>query len=236
MNEGVLIHAGINYIMSPLAETSRRKGLDFQHSLLEQGIEIAESKYEKGKTINVAITDPISVNIKVSSIGPGVGQLLLLGAGRPGDTHTFGVQAEAIIEAYKQTWPSEKHQIGHCDITLRMLYETSSEHAFELIWQRRLKQAPESLSILGPVLGGGLRFVTPPTQEQEEPHVTEIKIESFLRDTSKLFVETQFKWETPPRNWTFNPMERITEVNEYIENQVMNFIDWQEEDNDSEVD
>lgn len=232
MNDSLLIHAGINYIVSPAAETSRRKGLDFQHFLLEQGIEVAESKYEKAETINVVITDPIFVSIMVSSIGPGVGQLLLVGDRRPGDSFSFGLQADAIIKAYEQTWPFEKHQIIHCDITLRYLYETGEDHAFKMLWEERLGQSEDSLSVLGPVLGGGLRFVTPPTPEQKEPHLTEVKIESFLKDTSRLFVETEFKWEGPPRNWLFNPVERINEVNDYVNNQVAKFIDWRENLND----
>jgi hypothetical protein len=45
-----------------------------------------------------------------------------------------------------------------------------------------------------PVLGGGLRFVMPPIDEKFQ---IELKVESYLSDSSKLFVETQFVWPQP---------------------------------------
>jgi hypothetical protein len=47
------------------------------------------------------------------------------------------------------------------------------------------------------VLGGGLRLVMPPVKEGAEPVQIEIKIESFFRESQKLFIETFFVWPQP---------------------------------------
>jgi hypothetical protein len=105
------------------------------------------------------------------------------------------------------------------------LYETSAEHAFQELWEMRLRQPPDSLAVLGrPVLGGGLRFVMPPQPDDPEPVQIEVKIESFLRDTKKIFVETQFAWPSPMSPGAPFPVNRLEQVNKYIEESVISFI------------
>ena len=70
----------------------------------------------------------------------------------------------------------------------------------------------------------------PPTESQREKHLVEVKIESYLKDTSKLFVEAQFKWEPGPTA-QFEPGSRLDMVSSFIQNEVRAFMDWKE-DND----
>lgn len=231
MNDGLLIHTGINYILSPMPNITKRKGLDFQHSLLEEGVDTSGSKNEESKII-IICDDPIRLEIQVAKVGPNVGQLLILGPKNPGTVHMFSQQANAIVKAYKATWPSQNLQVLACDVSLRMLYETPGvDHAFKELWEARLSQTEDSLALLGPVLSGGLRFVIPPQENDPEASMKEIKIESFLGDSSKLFVEVNFKWDTQGRNH-FDSVSKLDTVNEYVEENVCQFIDWRDSSSD----
>jgi hypothetical protein len=137
----------------------------------------------------------------------------------------FIKEAEAAIEAYESVWPSPNRQIVHADATIRQLYETTSQHAFQELWENRLGQSAQTLSVFGrPIRGGGLRFVMDPVAE-DLPVQIEVKIESFLRDTTKIFVETQFTWPIPSAPQSpFNLRERIEKMDSYIETHVQSFI------------
>lgn len=233
MNDGVLIHAGINFIFSPAPDTSQRKGLDLQRALIENGVDVAEAKYPNSDIV-VLCKHPVIAEIKMAQVGPNVGQFLIVASHHPGSVNIFGQQAASIVRAFRDTWPdiAKNLQLVTCDTTLRFLYETEAEHAFGELWETRLGQSPRALHSLGSVLGGGLRFVIPPMSSQQDPHMTEVKIESFLQDTSKLFVETLFKWEPISQNNSLDPERRLRDVNEYIENQVAEFMDYREGDDD----
>ncbi len=56
------------------------------------------------------------------------------------------------------------------------------------------------------------------------PHQIEIKIESFLSDTTKIFVETQFTWPIPTSGISFQVKERIDSRKAYIRSHVEPFI------------
>jgi hypothetical protein len=71
-------------------------------------------------------------------------------------------------------------------------------HAFQYLWEKRLHQADDAIQIFQrAVLGGGIRLVFPPLPEVEDDALFEVKIESFLQDPSKLFVETTAGWNKP---------------------------------------
>lgn len=219
------IHVGINFIVNPTPTIDPQSYIGFQQSLTEQRIHFSRS--EREPSIVVIREKPAPLEVKVGTVsGSPLGQLLIV-APYPGcDFTLFGVDAESVVEAFETTWPSEKRQIISCDATFRDLYLTSSEHAFRELWETLLKQPPQMLAGLGrPVLGGGLRFVMPPQPGDSEPVQVELKIESFLRDTQKVFVETQFKWPQPlPPGTPLDPRNRLIQVNEYIESKVIPFI------------
>jgi len=80
--------------------------------------------------------------------------------------------------------------------------------------------------------GGGLRFVMDPVPNHDHPAQIEVKIESFLQDTSKVFVETQFNWLKP--QVSFDPKRHLDEMNQYIENQVRQFMIGEQKSNDAQ--
>lgn len=88
-----------------------------------------------------------------------------------------------------------------------------------------LVKPAQALAVLAKrIRGGGLRFVLNPIEE-ELPVQIEIKVESFLRDTTKIFVETQFSWPMPtPQGSSFDVSCRIERLNRFIEDHVLPFI------------
>jgi hypothetical protein len=154
------------------------------------------------------------------------GQLLILATPEPKRSLEYFIQeAEQIIEAFEMTWPVPQRQIIKKDVALRNLYETSSDHAFRELWEGRLGQSSDLLGIFGrPVLGGGLRFVMP--SQPDTPPQVEIKIESFLKDTSKIFIEVQFFWLEPATaGQSLDPRAILLEADEFIKARVHSFME-----------
>jgi len=221
------IHMGINFVFSPMPIINQRSYVDFQDSLLTRGIEISKTGFTDQREILIVRESPTSLEIKVSTLGPpSVAQLLILASNPSRDLESFAKDADAAVMAFESTWSEPNRQLLSCDVTLRDLYETSTEHAFQELWETRLNQPQDSLAAFGrPVLGGGLRFVMPPLPGEPKPVTIEVKIESFLRDTKKVFVETQFVWPSPASQAAqFDPVSRLRQVDEYVEHQVLSFI------------
>jgi hypothetical protein len=222
------IHMGINYITSPPPVINPQSYLKFQESLISCSVEFTNSarrEHEQGHRIEVVrdVPTPLQIVVNASTSQP-IGQLLLV-APQPARTLEYFIQeAEQVVEAFDATWPAPHRQIIKRDVTLRDLYETTGDHAFQELWETRLGQPSDSLQVFGgPVLGGGLRFVIP-AQSGRLAQI-EVKIESYLADTSKILVETQFTWPQPtPPGVSFDPRERLLEVENYVTKQVLSFI------------
>lgn len=220
-----IIHMGINFVVSPPPAIDRQIVLSFLQYLNTHGIDFDRFEIDDDREVAVICETPARLEIKVVTAGaPAVGQLLVVSPQPSGVLEMFVRQVEATIQAFDSTWPAKRRQLISCDATIRDLYETSEEHAFMELWESRLGQSSETLAILdGPVLGGGLRFVIPP-QDDTGP-LREIKIESFLRNTKKIFVETQFKWTQPTSPG--EPLEarnRLEQIDAYIKEKVVAFI------------
>lgn len=221
----VIVHAGINFISIPAPLIVPQTLLAFQQAVMTHGLEY--SRVESPKNIISIIRDiPYPLQITVSTNESQVGQLLIVTPQPKGSLDLFIQEAEAAVQAYESVWVAQNRQIVHADATIRQLYETTSQHAFQELWESRLGQSSQALSAFGrPIRGGGLRFVMDPIAE-DLPAQIEVKIESFLLDTTKIFVETQFTWPAVPSNpqSPFNVRERIKKMNDYIEANVQPFI------------
>lgn len=220
------IHLGINFLISPVPPLDSNSKLRFQQSLATSGIDFSHVELKEREIVVIREASP-RLEIKVAALpGAPLGQLLIVSPDPRCDLRLFAKDAEAIIEAFEATWTMPSRQIISSDVTLRDLYESSSEHAFQELWEGRLKQPPDSLARLGrPVLGGGLRFVMPPLSDEPYPHQIEVKIESFLRDSKKVFVETQFTWTAPtPPSVPWDAQKRLEQVDRYVEDQVETFV------------
>src|SRR3972149_4808292 len=221
-----IIHIGVNFVISPPPLIDLRSSyLDFQKNLITNGIEFSNAMCQE-RTIQVVRNGPSPLQITVAALTPQIGQLVIVAPHPERPVSYFTKEASAIVEAFNQTWPAQPKQIISCDATVRDLYETTSEHAFKELWESRLGQSLDSLGAFGrPILGGGLRFVMPSLPNEPEPAQIEVKIESFLEDVKKIFIETQFTWPQPATpNAPLDPERRLNQVNEYIEREVMRFV------------
>jgi hypothetical protein len=222
--EGKDIHYGVNFVFAPQPVLDKNKFLDLQKALMDCGVEYSKANIQNDGTMHLTKeSGPFDITIKKA--GPQVAQFLFL-ATQPGfSLDLFIKNAEATAKAIGRVWPGARQIIAR-DATMRTLFETTSEHAFKELWESRLQQRIESLSLLGrPVLGGGLRFVMPPVQGEPDPVVIEVKIESFLQDSKKIFVETQMNWPQPtPPTVSFDPNQRLTQLRDYVQNSVVPFI------------
>jgi hypothetical protein len=219
-----IVHAGINFMSIPVPLIIPQTLLAFQQAVMAQGLEYNRVEAPKN-TISLLRDAPYPLQITVSAHEPQIGQLLILTPQPKGSLDLFIKEAEAAVQAYESVWTVSNRQIVHADATIRQLYETTSQHAFQELWESRLGQSSQALSAFGrPVRGGGLRFVMDPVAE-DLPAQIEVKIESFLLDTTKIFVETQFTWPIPslPQS-PFNIRERIEKMDSYIEANVQSFI------------
>lgn len=67
----------------------------------------------------------------------------------------------------------------------------------------------------------------PPVKDDEEPLQIEVKIESFLRESKKMFIETLLLWPKPrllPPDARFDPELRLKSVEDYAVTKVCDFI------------
>ena len=221
-----IIHIGVNFVISPLPSIDPSSRLQFQQALIEAGIDYSKVEF-KDKAIVVVRETPTRLEIKVAATKtPNVGQLLILAPHPKRALISFVQEAEAVVQAFDTTWPADNRRVLSSDTTLRELYETSERHAFREIWERLLGQSTDKLAALGrSVSGGGLRFVMPPEQGQPEPFQIEVKVESYLRNARKIYVETQFRWPQPlPPGSPPDPRSRLEQVNDYVRSNVINFL------------
>lgn len=219
-------HYGVNYVIAIPWATDRQKILTFQQALLEHKIEFSETK-TNNNFMELTRKEESNLKLRIASVGPDVSNVLVT-SGRPSyNLELFIEEADAIYDAYRQTWLKNKPcQIVRCDTTIRHLY-SCKEHAFKYLWETRLGQKEDDFKYLGgrPILGGGLRLVIPATKD--EPRHIEIKIESFFGSTQDMFIETQFLWPQPrllKAKENFDPGYRLNSVEKYATNEVCDFL------------
>lgn len=218
------IHAGVNFIVAPPPTLDLNSRHEFEKHLDDLGIKLSDIKFDDQKLVATRKKPPLQITIGLPA--PQVGQILIV-VPNLGDRslEVVGCETKEIAQVFMDLWP--KRQIVACDATIRDLYDSTSAHAFEEIWEGRLKQPPESLQALGrPVLGGGLRFVMPSTNE-EDPTIPaiELKIESYMRNTYKIYLEAQFNWRIPqPSGHALDPEDRLIAIDNFIQNEVVKFV------------
>ncbi len=202
--------------------------LDFQKALLGNGLDFSQTNMAPTKyTLFRAEQSPLRVIIE--SNGPQISSLHVIAQNPNCDLDMFIMDAEAVCRAFQQTWAADQYQIIRQAAKIHHLYSCNA-HAFSYLWEKRLGQSPDDLKALGgrPVAGGGLRLVMPPfNKEGEQPKSIEIRIESFMRETTKLFIETAIVWPKPTfikGDENLNPKSLMHETEEYATNEVWNFL------------
>ena len=220
-----LIHIGINFLTLPGVTISNQSCLQFQQQINLCGLEFSKVEKNPDNTqIAIVRESPSPLRIFVSVQQPPVAQLTIIAPYPKTTIELFIYEVEAVLSAYEATWPAESRKMVHSDGAIRELLEASGEftHAFQELWERRLNQSADSLKIFGkPIRGGGLRFVLDPLQTDTDPVQIEVKIESYLQDTKKIFVETIFNWFAETG---IDPNERINSMDKFVKDHVYKFI------------
>ena len=218
-------HLGINFITIPVPVISHQTNLLFQQAVISHGLEFIRTENPKNQIV-LTRESPSPLQVTVSVLEPQVGQVLVVAPNPKVSLELFIQEAEAALEAFEEVWSAQGRQIIRCDATIRELHETTSKHAFQELWEQRLGQSSQALATFGrPIRGGGLRFVMDPLPNETEPIQIEVKIESFLRDTTKIFVESQFIWSMPtPPGTPLDVRGRLSQMNSYIQSQVYSFL------------
>ena len=219
----------IGYFLAGGWGADKTRFLAFEQALLGNGLEFTQtaSRANGFQLRREAPSSPLQVTVESSA--PQVHNLQIVAGNPLYDLDMFCRDAEAVTGAYQATWPSESYQVLNTVAKIYHFY-SSQGHTFKYLWEQRLGQSPEDFKMLGsrPVSGGGLRLFMPPHATQgSEPVSIELRIESFLREPTKLLVETTFTWPKPRTlgpSQRFDPAASLNEVETFAANEVWNFI------------
>jgi len=218
----------VQFLLATGWSAERVKTVEFQKALLDSGLDFTQTNvYDRGFLLNRVQPSPLQVKLDAS--GPQVMTLQIVSQNPQYDLDLFCRDCQAAVAGYVRTWPSEHYQLLSATAKIHHLY-SSKTHAFQYLWENRLGQRPQDFRTLGnrPVAGGGLRLLMPPhATEGAEPVSIELRVESFLRETNKLFVETVFTWPKPrilKKEEDFAPQLLMESVEHFAANEVWNFI------------
>ncbi len=218
------IHLGINFVTSPRPILTQQKILEFQQAIINNGLEY--SRVERNEEALDIVRDKVSpLTIRVISPNQPLGQIIVISQFPKIPLNLFIDEACAAIDAFNDVWGLDKRQILAGDTTLRELIETTSPHAFQELWEERLEQSSKALAVFDrPVRGGGLRFVLDPKPGDLLSSQLEVKIESYLKDATKIYVEIQSKWQSSKTQTEFDVKNRLDEVQTFLGEKVHNFL------------
>jgi hypothetical protein len=227
-NSRTTIHFQLAYVLAIPWTPDPATAVDFQKALLENKLEFSQTNAAP-KRFTLIRTQPSHLQVILESPAPQVSGIQIIANNPAYDCEGFAKDAAAVTTAYQQTWPAQQYQLIKTTAKVHHLY-SSQEHAFQYLWENRLGQSPGDFECLGPrpVAGGGIRLLMPPHADGEElPCSIELRIESFLREPRKLFIETTFTWPQPrliTADQKFDPEEFLAPLEQYAANEVWTFI------------
>lgn len=219
------LHFGVDFVVTPMLGIDQKKLLDFETRLAARAFRFDKRDSEAEHSFVLVRTGGDGpLQVKVSAVGPQLAQLLILAPLPKYGLDMFVREAEGVCKTYREVW-GEANTVVHRDACIRRLYSISAKHAFQFIWEKRLGQSESDLKIFGrPVLGGGMRFVMPPVPGMQDPTQIEVKLESYLKNPKKLFVDVACKWPNPvPVDAGLDPKTLLDEVDDYMGDQVIRF-------------
>jgi hypothetical protein len=221
------IYFEVTYVIANELPSDPMQRLDFQKSLAQMQLDFPQTS-GGSHAFALVRTEPSAFQIKMSSLGARVSNLSMSSKRPVHSLELFCKEAEAVCDAYRDTWLKQQTQVLQCNARIQHLY-SCRQHAFKYLWEDRLGQDPKDFTYLGkrPVLGGGLRLVMPPTKEDAEPVQIEIKIESFFPELGKMFIETSCVWPKPrlmTKSDRFDPEMRLKRAEKYAVTEVCDFL------------
>lgn len=216
------LHFGVNAIFAPQPVLDAKHRLTFLGELANRSLDFAQVVAPTSGTWLLKRPTP-PLDVKLTQPGPPIGQLVVLASGPARTLDDFITECEDVVAALAATWPGNL-QVLQRDCKIQHLYDVAAEHAFQYLWEKRLRASGEELKVLGrSVSGGGLRLVMPaPAGERDAPQI-QVRVESYLRNPRKLLVEVHMTWHPTPGQ-TFDAGAMLRECESYAEGQVVAFI------------
>lgn len=136
----------------------------------------------------------------------------------------FAEAAHEVTDVARDLWPEMEYVLGW-NTGVRSLFAASTEHSFQYLWEQRLGQDTQELSVFGrPILGGGLRLMFPPGQAEGDQYQAEVRVESFLEDVRRLYVELNLAHGNPEPINTLNPTVLIQATEAFMEERLLPFL------------
>jgi hypothetical protein len=219
------IYAGVNYVFAPAPPLGNEVFLQFQSALAKHGLSFDRAKRADGEWTLTRDKPPLNLLAKIPEPRVPIGQVMVTSEWLEHGLDALTDETSTVYDAVFEVWPGAKQVVSR-DATVRQLYDAGGMPAFTYLWERRLGQQGGQLAFLGrPVSGGGLRLVLPPDPSAADPVQGEVKIESFLRDPRKLFVEVTLAWPKPePPTDRFEPRQLLREVESFATSDVREFL------------
>ncbi len=228
-----VLYVGVNYSLFPLPELNITNRMEFQRRLEEEaGIELTDVTFDRQ---NLVLTrkSPMPLEIRISPLSPQIGQLSIIVMQMDNRSVEYvGREASDVAGVFTSVWPNRT--LKSVEASLRCLYDSNADHAFRELWEERLGQPLGQLGVLNrPVLGGGLRLVLPMGEEGNiQPHV-DLKIESYLQDRRKMYVEVLAAWQgsaLPDEDQRIDPDARLEYVDNFLHQEVMDLVNMRSEE------
>ena len=219
------IHMAVNFVVTPTPALDADLRLGVQRFLDQADVAYSTVNLTE-QALVIQRGKPDRLEIRINQNQPGVGQLMIAAPWPERTLESFVGEAGVIVGLLDTLAPPDKRRLVARAASLRELYDTGGVHAFQEIWESILTQQPEALQSLGrPVRGGGLRFVMPPMAGEDDPATIELKVESYLKDTAKIFIDVRLSWAQPSEvGAVAAPGELLGRVDDFITQTVWSFM------------
>ncbi|HEX2189608.1 MAG TPA: hypothetical protein VHG51_11950 [Longimicrobiaceae bacterium] len=228
------IQFNVGFLVGPALELDEQRFAAFRSRLEEEDIRFEHAEQGDSTAVLTRLS-PSSLQVQLASGQAGGGpepvpvtQVVVataIGQDVPvASVADFADAAHEVTDVLRDVWPEIEFVLGW-NAGVRALFAASTEHSFQYLWEQRLRQPTEELSVFGrPVLGGGLRLVFPPVQEEGEQHQAEVRVESFLEDVRRIYVEVNLASGSPEPVSAMNPTALVQATEEFLVGRVLPFL------------
>ena len=224
----------VGFLIGPALELDEERIAAFRARLEEEDIRFEHAEHADS-TLVLARNAPSSLQVQIASgqvgggaepvpvtqivIATAIGQDVAVAA-----VADFADAAHEVTDVARDVWPEMEYVLGW-NTGIRSLFASSTEHSFQYLWEQRLGQDTQELSVFGrPILGGGLRLMFPPGQAEGEHYQAEVRVESFLEDVRRLYVEVNLASGTPEPINALNPTVLIQGTESFLNDRVIPFL------------
>lgn len=228
------IQLSVGFLVGPALELDEQRVAAFRARLEEEDVRFEHAEHADSTVVLTRLA-PSSLQVQVASgqVGGGpepvpVTQVVVASAvGQDvavASVADFAGAAHEVTDVLRDVWPGIEYVLGW-NTGVRALFATATEHSFQYLWEQRLGQSTEELAVFGrPVLGGGLRLVFPPVQEEGEQFQAEVRVESFLEDVRRIYVEVNLANGTPEPVSAMNPTALVHATEEFLVGRLLPFL------------